>query len=78
MTKSKRNRLRVQREGEKCAIHDFCDEEEISMDEITPYQIRLNGVVDVYPTRKRYCVLDRNGGMWGTYRDIKQLKGYLK
>lgn len=72
-TESKKARLREQRESEKCRIDDFCHDHSIEKEEITEYQIRLNGRVDVYPTGKKYCLLNGYGGKWGQYERIEEL-----
>lgn len=78
MTKSKRERIRNQRETEKCVIDDFCHDHGIERREITGYQIRLNEKVDIYPTNKKYCVLNRYGGKWGRYEKIEELLDKIK
>jgi hypothetical protein len=77
-TESKKARLREQRDTEKCRIDDFCYDHSIEKVEITEYQIRLNGWVDVYPTNKKYCLLNGYGGKWGRYDRIEELLDKIK
>jgi hypothetical protein len=78
MTNAKKERLKEQREMEKCRIDDFCHEHEIEKVEITEYQIRLNGKMDVYPTNHKFCILNSFGGKWGQYNRIEELLEKLK
>lgn len=41
------------------------------VEQLTPYQFRINREVDVYPTNNRYCLLKFQ--RWGRYRDVKEL-----
>lgn len=81
-TESKKARLREQRESEKCRIDDFCHDHGIEKMEITEYQIRLyykgKGKMDIYPTNKKYCVLNKFGGKWGEYKKVEDLLDKLK
>lgn len=75
---AKKERLRNQREIEKCKIDDFCKDHNIKMAHLTEFQIRLNKRIDVYPTNKKYCILNAFGGKWGRYSDLDELIKYLK
>jgi hypothetical protein len=41
------------------------------VEQLTPYQYRINNEVDVYPVHNRYCLLRYR--RWGNYRDVKEL-----
>ena len=41
------------------------------VDQLTPYQFRVNDEVDLYPTNNRYCLLRYQ--RWGRYRDAVEL-----
>lgn len=78
-TEAKKARLQNQREKEKCRIDDFCAEYRIEMRQINEYQIRLNERLDVYPTSKKYCILDRyDKTRWGQYQNVKELLTILR
>ena len=40
------------------------------VEQLTPYQFRINKEVDVYPTNNRYCLLRFQ--RWGRYRDVRE------
>jgi hypothetical protein len=48
-------------------IIDFCTEAGLSYRFLTPYQIRIEEIFDVYPTNKKYCWLPL--AEWGFYTD---------
>jgi hypothetical protein len=37
-----------------CKLTDLCEEKGYTMRHITDYQVRVNNVLDVYPTRLKY------------------------
>jgi len=39
--------------------------------QLTPYQYRINGEIDVYPVHNRFCKLCYR--RWGNYRDVEEL-----
>lgn len=40
-----------------CMLQDLCEEKGYKMRHITSYQVRVNNILDVYPTRLKYCYL---------------------
>lgn len=70
-TQAKKQRLAEQREHEKCVVHDYCEANGIEMEFVNDFQIRLNGVLDIYPTAKKFCFLPRK--TWGMYTRIEDL-----
>lgn len=75
-TASKKQRLVDQREQEKCVVHDYCEAHEIKVEYINDFQWRLNNVLDIYPTAKKFCFLPRK--VWGMYSRIEDMgKKYL-
>lgn len=55
----------------KCELQDLAEEHNFRIEHITEYQIRVNGVLDVYPTNKKFCNLKTK--VWGEYKDVKGL-----
>ena len=39
--------------------------------QLTPYQYRINGEIDVYPVHNRFCKLCYR--RWGNYKDVEEL-----
>jgi len=39
--------------------------------QLTPYQYRINGELDVYPVHNRFCKLCYR--RWGNYKDVEEL-----
>lgn len=50
-----------------CKLIDLAEEQGYTLKHITDYQVRVNGVLDVYPTRLKYFYLPTKE--WGTLRD---------
>ncbi len=54
-----------------CEIRDFADANKLEVRFLTPYQIRVGDMIDLYPTSRKYCVL--RTCLWGHYRKIEEL-----
>ena len=67
---SKQRRSKSLNKG-KCEISDLAEEYGWEIKHITEYQIRINNILDIYPTNKKYCNLNTKG--WGQYENVKDL-----
>jgi hypothetical protein len=52
-------------------IIDFCTDNGLSYTHINPYQIRIENILDLYPTTKKYCWLPLQE--WGFYTDYDDI-----
>lgn len=55
----------------KCQLDDLAKEHGWEVRHMTEYQIRINNILDVYPTSKKYCNLRTK--IWGQYESYKEL-----
>lgn len=56
-------------------LNNFIEEYGIDAEEIAPYQCRCNGLVDIYPTNKKYFLL--KSCKWGTYQNLNELLPHI-
>lgn len=75
-TQAKKERLAQQRDQQKCEIIDFVEQHKFECEHLNDYQIRINGILDVYPTNKKYCVLKTK--RWGMYDRVEELLRHLQ
>lgn len=56
-------------------ITDFCAKYGMSVNPLNNgYQLRIENLVDIYPTNGRYCILQSGErGGWHNYNDLKEL-----
>lgn len=76
-TKAKRERLKEQREVEKCNLIDFCEKHKLETVHVTEYQIRVMDTIDVYPTNKKFSLIKKHPNVWGWYSKPEELLKYL-
>jgi len=73
--KTKRARRAMRRSAERLRntgeILEFCWDSRLSVQELTPYQFRVAGWLDLYPTNQRYHNLRTNRRGW--YEDLAAL-----
>jgi len=56
-------------------LQEICDKLGLSLEQITPYQLRVGNLLDFYPKRNRYFLLKQKE--WGTALDIPHLYGVI-
>ena len=56
-------------------LAEFCETFHLKLEQITPHQLRVEGIVDFYPKRNRYHILKEN--RWGTARSIEDFRVVL-
>lgn len=59
-----RERNENNRNHNLCRLQDLAEEQGWELVHISKYQVRVNGKVDIYPTRLKYCHLPTKE--WGT------------
>ncbi len=75
-TESQKNRKKEAREINKCKLYDFCQVNNVELNPITDYQIRLNEKVDVFVTSKK--LFDLQTKKWGIYENEEDLLKLIK
>ena len=55
----------------KAELLEFCKKHNLPYKMIMEYQIRVDNRIDIYPTRKKYCILGINS--WGVYCDLEEI-----
>jgi hypothetical protein len=55
-------------------VEGFCEQNKINFNYLSPYHIRIEGVLDIYPTSFRYHLIRLNErGDWKNIDDLRQL-----
>lgn len=75
-TEAKKARLKEQRNKQLCEVSDFCETHGFEQVHITEYQVRINGILDVYPTSMKFCILKTKH--WGQYYKVEDLLKHLQ
>lgn len=74
-TQAKKERRERDRNSNKCKLQDLCEEKGYTMKFLNDYQVRINGVLDIYVTTGRYHHIRKNkrGDINNLEEDVQKL-----
>ncbi len=76
-TEAKKRQLKEQRDKSIEELFDLCTEHNMTIEDVNnDYQLRINGVMDVYPTNRKYCLIKKQ--RWGQYNRTEDLLEIIK
>lgn len=71
-TFAKKQRIAQERKENTDKVISLCESNNLNIRFVTEYQIRIDHIVDVYPTNKKYCYLKDQ--LWGNYNREIEIK----